>query len=379
LLGGSSAVTAARYQIFLIFMIATSIVAVVLTNAFLVVEFIGFDTHHGFVRADRLTKNHRPSVTKALAMFVVVLTSSSTTTNDFGSENVSNVLPDIVKEPTRHLEIVPLIGPSTCIADQTESEKDNICTSSQQPYAIDDSTLPHLHVRQVTKSFPLVASTKPEEGSAASSKNYRVLFNDLSFSVTPGEMMLVKGSSGAGKSTLLQGLAGLLPFDQGAMMFGSADWKTNVTTYSTSAEWRRNVRYVAQSKVNIPGTPADMIEQASRLKTWQYSPEKTRELVEDIVAYLEEWGVATPDAALRKEWSQLSGGESQRILIAMTLASRPSFILFDEATSALDKTSKMAVERSVRQFVFEGRGGVLWISHDEDQANRMAIDRTKLM
>jgi len=63
----------------------------------------------------------------------------------------------------------------------------------------------------------------------------------------------------------------------------------------------------------------------------------------------------------------------------MTLASRPSFILFDEATSALDKTSKMAVERSVRQFVFEGRGGVLWISHDEDQANRMAIDRTKLM
>ena len=69
----------------------------------------------------------------------------------------------------------------------------------------------------------------------------------------------------------------------------------------------------------------------------------------------------------------LSGGEAQRILIAITLASQPKYVLFDESTSALDKASKMAVEDSVKAFVQQGRGGVLWISHDEEQAERMAI------
>lgn len=68
LLRRSSALTAAKYQIFIIFMIATAILAVVLTNAVVVVECIGFDAHHAFVRTDRLNKSQRPSVAKAIVM-----------------------------------------------------------------------------------------------------------------------------------------------------------------------------------------------------------------------------------------------------------------------------------------------------------------------
>jgi len=57
--------------------------------------------------------------------------------------------------------------------------------------------------------------------------------------------------------------------------------------------------------------------------------------------------------------------------VAIALASRPKILLFDESTSALDHKSKLAVETSIKDFVEDHEGGVLWVTHDEQQVQRM--------
>lgn len=356
LLGGSSALTAAKYQIFIILMIATCVFAAVLTNAFAVVEYIGFDPQHAFLHTHRLTKNRRPSVAKALTMVLGMIASPSN--NETTNTQTKATLADspLLVESSHTLEIRPLIQQSSvCLDDGNDS---TACTNP--PIPNHSSTL---HLRGASKSFSVAVNNEPS----------RPLFQNLSFSLASGDLILVKGPSGSGKSTLLRGLAGLAPLDQGTMSLGSADWDLHFATHTLAAQWRQQIRYVVQSKVELPGTPADTIVQMSNLKSWQYSTHQQTALEERAREYLKEWGFVGPEEALTKEWSQLSGGETQRILTAITLASQPKFVLFDESTSALDKTSKVAVENSVKAFVRKGTGGVLWISHDEEQAERMSM------
>ena len=366
LLGGSSALTAAKYQIFIIFMIATCVFAVVLTNAFAVVEYIGFDPKHAYLHTHRLTKNRRKSVSKALALLLGMLTSGATDLDSkphASSAQGKNLLlepaqPQVFSDPGQRLETRHLIQRVDACTEVGGGETEiGSCTSH------DGS--PVLSVDGAAKSF----STQDEHGDGTSSRS---LFQNLSFQISPGDLILLKGASGTGKSTLLRGVAGLTPLDDGRLSLGKATWETNFATHAFAANWRRQIRYVVQAKVDIPGTPADLMVNMHSFQSWQYSKQHQTQFQEQIQHYLKEWGFVAPETALKQEWSQLSGGEAQRILIAISLASRPRYILFDESTSSLDKQSKIAVEASVKEFVNQGQGGVVWISHDEDQTQRLS-------
>ena len=72
-----------------------------------------------------------------------------------------------------------------------------------------------------------------------------------------------------------------------------------------------------------------------------------------------------------KEWSQLSGGEAQRMLVALALASKPQVLLLDESTSALDLDVKQKVEHCVQDHATRFGTSVMWITHDVEQIERM--------
>jgi ABC-type iron transport system FetAB ATPase subunit len=222
-----------------------------------------------------------------------------------------------------------------------------------------------LNVVGISRSF-LIPSSEDDDTNIRPQR--RVLFQNVSFSVAPGDLVLVSGPSGVGKSTLLRMVAGLSPMED-----GSLEWKMIDYYHTSSAHWRRQIRYVTQSKVHIPGTPHDFIGRVTSFQSWKLDDlaPLAKDMLQATGDYLLQWGM-DPEDALEKEWSVLSGGEAQRVLIALALASKPKLLLFDEATSALDKTTKLAVEQSVvRDFVKSSGGGVVWISHDEQQAERM--------
>ena len=87
------------------------------------------------------------------------------------------------------------------------------------------------------------------------------------------------------------------------------------------------------------------------------------------VDLLESWGMKR--SYLDSEWSTLSGGEAQRVQLAMALASRPRILLLDECTSALDMEMKIRVEQRIVAYCRMYDVGALWITHDVDQMERL--------
>ena len=91
-------------------------------------------------------------------------------------------------------------------------------------------------------------------------------------------------------------------------------------------------------------------------------------------SYIEAWGIQTPQLKLNQPWSKLSGGESQRVLLAIALSTRPKLLLLDEATSALDVNTRIMVELSLKS---SGCAMIL-ITHDEDQIDRVVTIKLSL-
>merc|ERR1712129_608722 len=80
-------------------------------------------------------------------------------------------------------------------------------------------------------------------------------------------------------------------------------------------------------------------------------------------------------ALLDQAWSSLSGGQSQRLYLGIMVAIRPQVLLLDEATSALDPETALLVEKLV-----PGCGAAsVWITHSQEQAERVGVYRVNFM
>ena len=137
------------------------------------------------------------------------------------------------------------------------------------------------------------------------------------------------------------------------------------------AEWRRKVLYVPQTKVDIPGTPLDLVKKISSFRVWGHLSGEPigRELKDSMIHLASSWGLN--NSLLDADWKTLSGGESQKVLLALALASRPKVILLDESTSAMDPTSKIQLEKSIQEHCAKFGMCAIWVTHDEGQTERI--------
>ena len=155
-----------------------------------------------------------------------------------------------------------------------------------------------------------------------------VLFEDISFTVAPGDLLAVVGESGAGKSTLLHILGALDSATSGNVYFASTLLK--FTSPRQAADFRnREVGYVWQFHYLLP----EFTAQENVAMPLLARGESRKSAMAKAKDWLDE--VELGDRADHRS-GELSGGEQQRVSLARALVTQPKVLLADEPTGDLD-------------------------------------------
>jgi putative ABC transport system ATP-binding protein len=185
----------------------------------------------------------------------------------------------------------------------------------------------------------------------------RAIVEDVSVEVGAGEVVAVVGTSGSGKSSFLRLLNRLDEPTAGTVYLAGIDYRT-----VPARTLRRRVGLVLQSAWLFPGTVADNL---------RFGPASRGERLDDAVVERLLRRVDL-DGYGERSVERLSGGESQRVALARTLANAPEAMLLDEPTSALDAPTRDHVESLLREIVAERRLACVLVTHDPGQARRLA-------
>ncbi|MDR2997200.1 MAG: ABC transporter ATP-binding protein [Microbacterium sp.] len=202
----------------------------------------------------------------------------------------------------------------------------------------------------------------------------RVVVDDVSFAVEPGECLAIVGESGAGKSLTARALLGLAPGSVSAsrLVIDGTD-----ATALGERGWRplrgRRIALVSQDALSA-------LDPLRRVGAEVAEPLLIHGLPageERVNALLREVAMPDPERRARQYPHELSGGLRQRALIASALSAAPAVLVADEATTALDATVQARVLALLRRIADAGTA-VVFISHDFAAVRRVA-DRVIVM
>jgi ATPase subunit of ABC transporter with duplicated ATPase domains len=179
------------------------------------------------------------------------------------------------------------------------------------------------------------------------SKSYgdNILIDDLTFSIPPGAVVGIIGANGAGKTTLFRMITGLEKPDSGNLKIGS-------TVKLSYVDQSRDALNPEKSIWELISNGEDTIMLGNRQINSR--------------AYVAQFNFSGADQ--QKKVSMLSGGERNRVHLAMMLKQGANVLLLDEPTNDLDVNTLRALEEGIEKFA----GCVLVISHDRWFLDRIA-------
>jgi putative ABC transport system ATP-binding protein len=195
-----------------------------------------------------------------------------------------------------------------------------------------------------------------------------VSLQGVDLAVDRGEMVALLGPSGSGKSTLLSILGGLERPSAGRVLVEDQDLaklpETALTTFR-----RRRVGFVWQVPARNLLPYASAAENLELPMTLAGLPAARRRRRAQVLL-----GAVDLDGAGGRQVRALSGGEQQRLAVAVALANNPPLLLADEPTSQLDRANVARVVEILRTAREELGTTMVVVTHDAEVADRM--DRT---
>lgn len=186
--------------------------------------------------------------------------------------------------------------------------------------------------------------------------------------IAKGKTTFIHGPSGCGKSTLLKLINGTTSPDSGEIFY-----KGNNIENIDTIDLRREILLVAQSVFLFTGT----IEENFK-KYYEYRDRDlpTKETMEKFLK------ICSAEFPLETRCETMSGGERQRVYIAIFLSFMPDVLMLDEPTSALDNTSSDIMMSNIKNFSKDNEMTTVVVSHylplaEKYGDNIIALERSK--
>jgi len=162
------------------------------------------------------------------------------------------------------------------------------------------------------------------------------IISDLSFTVKQRDILIFLGPNGAGKTTLLRALQGLLPYQ------GSVSWHAQKISYLPPQEFLQ--------RQNLP--PLN-IEEFYAFKTTDLKS------IKNMIA-----DVGLDERMLTHQFSELSTGQFQRMLVGWALLDNPDVLILDEPTSGIDLGGEETIYSLLHKFWQNQNLTILLVTHD---------------
>ena len=184
------------------------------------------------------------------------------------------------------------------------------------------------------------------------------VISDFSMQVEKGALVAVTGASGSGKSSLIRAVMGFVPISSGEILING--------TPVQASEVRKHTAYLPQDL----SFPCEWVDEVLKMP---FSFRNNRgNKVND-----EQWAdcfdrLGLDKSIMKKRLNEISGGQRQRMMLAIAFMLDKEIVILDEPTSALDAESVMLVTRFIKEM---GRGGKSVISVTHDKAFAAECDR----
>lgn len=218
----------------------------------------------------------------------------------------------------------------------------------------------------------------------AKAETYHTVVHQVSFDLFSDEILAIVGESGSGKSVTTRALMGLLPehttriTGKQIAILGRNCLNPDGTINKVPAHLRgKNTALVFQepmSSLNPTITCGEQVAEVYKRHT-RYS---RRKIHNEVIQLFKNVKLPEPETLYKKYPHQISGGQMQRVMIAMALATDPEILICDEPTTALDVTVQKEIILLIKNLQQKKRLSVIFISHDLDLVG-MVADRIAVM
>lgn len=184
----------------------------------------------------------------------------------------------------------------------------------------------------------------------------KIVLQDISLNVSPGEILALIGPNGAGKTTLIRAISGILP-----IVSGRVTVKGRNLSQLTISQRARVLAVVPQAR-QLGG--AYTVEQAVMMGRTAYMGWLGRESKADQTAVRLALKQTQLNEFAPRQIAKLSGGEQQRVLLARALAQSTPVLMLDEPTNHLDLQHQTNLLSLVKKLAREQQLAVMMAMHD---------------
>lgn len=180
------------------------------------------------------------------------------------------------------------------------------------------------------------------------------VIKNLSFEFYDGEFLCIVGANGAGKSTLIKGILGFIKPSKGKITFNNLK--------------QSNIGYIPQDTSVNKMFPASVLEivMSGTLNRNGFGSFYSNEQKEIAVNSLKRLKI---EKLKDKSFSDLSGGERQKVLIARALSATTKLLILDEPSNNLDQKSRLELYDILRDINEKDKISIMMITHDLDHKN----------